>query len=911
MMKNRHVLFAALLLGLLYVPDHVRPPLIGHRSCGIAHLPAPPLTGQRAGNEVGAQRSRAVLASLPAEVQASISAALGSDLPTYRAQSRGGSTGRFRAENARHELAADFTAAGIELRHGSEVWRMAFRGYGYGDGLGAVTAAIPRARSNRVEYRRGALTEWYVNGPLGLEQGFTLNKPPRSKGAACGTRASLQEAKRAGQAPHLPAQTVSEPLTIALALSGHLTATVDDNRTAMTLTDRQGHSELRYAGLRAHDADDKKLPAWLEVQGEQLLLRVDDARASYPVVVDPWVQMAKLTASDGSDGDQLGWSLALDGNTVVVGAPQATTVGLNQHQGAVYVFVKQANGWANMTEIAKLTASDVGANDGLGTSVAISGDTVVAGASDATLAGNSAQGAAYVYVKPASGWANMTESAKLSASDGAAGDKLGISVSISGNTLVAGAYGATISQQQQQGAAYVFVKPTSGWANMTQTAKVTASDGASSDGLGYSVSISGNTIAAGAPYAKVGSNSREGAAYVFVEPAGGWADMTETAKLTVSHGAPSDWVGFSVSINGDMVVAGAPLTTLGPNIYQGEVFVFVKPGGGWANTTEAAKLTASDGAAYDLFGRCVSISGGTIVAGAPDATVDSNPVQGAAYVFIEPPRGWTTTSRFNSKLTASDGAADEDFGSSASVSGDTVLAGAPDATVGANQDQGAAYVFEALGITVSSPGLSFPPQVLSTTSTPQTVTLTNHGTDGLTVKNISVGSDFSQTNTCGSSLEGGTNCSITVTFAPTATGPRKSSINVIDDSGGTLQAVILTGVGVAASVVPTSLNFASQAVGTSSSPKMITLTNKGGATMHLWQIVIAGTNKGDFSKTSTCGPTLAGGASCTVSVTFKPAVSGSRTASVLFSTDGGGSPQHVSLTGNGTAGSRPDPRLPK
>jgi uncharacterized protein (DUF2345 family) len=418
----------------------------------------------------------------------------------------------------------------------------------------------------------------------------------------------------------------------------------------------------------------------MEVRGEELLLRVDDAGAHYPIVVDPFVQQAKLTASDGAANDQFGFSVSISGDTVVVGAP-----GKNSSQGAAYVFVKPSGGWTTTsTFTAKLTASDGAVGDDFGFSVSVSGDTVVVGAHNADIGANLAQGAAYVFVKPSGGWSgNLTETAKLTASDGAAFDTFGFSVSVSGDTVVVGAPGKNSSR----GAAYVFVKPSGGWTTTsTFTAKLTASDGAVGDDFGFSVSVSGDTVVVGAaPFAN------QGAAYVFVKPSAGWSgNLTESAKLTASDGAAFDFFGSSVSISGDTVVVGA----LGKNSSQGAAYVFVKPSGGWSgNLTETAKLTASDGAAFDTFGWSVSVSGDTVVVGAPGADIGANADQGAAYVFVKPSGGWTTTSTFTAKLTASDGAVGDDFGFSVSVSGDTVVVGAQFADISTNAGQGAAYVF--------------------------------------------------------------------------------------------------------------------------------------------------------------------------------------------------------------------------
>jgi hypothetical protein len=323
-------------------------------------------------------------------------------------------------------------------------------------------------------------------------------------------------------------------------------------------------------------------------------------------------QVAKLTASDSFS---LGYSIAIssDETTIVAGDPSSL------NRGAVYVFVKPASGWNDMTETAKLTASDGRDFDKLGTAVAISGNTVVAGAPANPDVG--VHGKAYVFVKPSSGWANRTQNAKFTASDGKNNDFFGNSVSIGGNTVVVGA-----PQRQPAigpGAAYVFVKPVEGWKNAHETAELTASDGVVNDGLGTSVSISGDTIAAGAPTAR----SAHGVVYVFVRPAKGWIDSTQTAELTSAQ-ADTVILGESVSVNGNTIVAGAALDP-----QTGLAFMFVKPVSGWTNSTETRKLKATNGQRYDLFGFSVSATRNTIVIGAPGVAPDGQRLEGAAYVF--------------------------------------------------------------------------------------------------------------------------------------------------------------------------------------------------------------------------------------------------------------------------------------
>jgi uncharacterized protein (DUF2345 family) len=559
------------------------------------------------------ESKRATLADLPLAAQAVVGATLGREDQRYHALREEGGV---RLENAAHGFTARLrSAGGLEVERGKSRWGLELRGIGYGEEL-AVVGGVEQVRveGNRVEYERGGVQEWYVNGPLGLEQGFTLARAPMAEG-----QRSKGGAERG-------------PLTVALRMSGGWQAQVEVGGRGAVLRGGE-REELGYRGLVAQDAQGRELRAWMEVRGEELLLRVDDAGARYPIVVDPFVQQAKLTASDGAPVDQFGISVAVSGDTVVVGAPSASGGGFDP--GAAYVFVKPIGGWnGNLTQTAKLTASDGLAFDRFGRSVAISGHTVVVGAFGADIGSNTNQGAAYVFVKPSGGWSgNLTENAKLTASDGAAFDEFGTSVAVSGDTVVVGARG----NNSFQGAAYVFVKPGGGWSgNLTQDAKLTASDGAASDVFGSSVAVSGDTVVVGAPH----KNSSQGAAYVFVKPSGGWSgNLTQDAKLTASDGAAGDEFGVSVAISGDTVVVGAPFDDIGGNTYQGAAYVFVKPSGGWTTTsTFTAKLTASDGAVDDYFGSSVAVSGDTVVVGAPVFAEAARP--GAAYVFgsVAPPR---------------------------------------------------------------------------------------------------------------------------------------------------------------------------------------------------------------------------------------------------------------------------------
>jgi hypothetical protein len=205
---------------------------------------------------------------------------------------------------------------------------------------------------------------------------------------------------------------------------------------------------------------------------------------------------------------------------------------------------------------------------------------------------------------------------------------------------------------------------------------------------------------------------------------------------------------------------------------------------------------------------------------------------------------------------------------------------------------------------LSAHSLSFGAQPLGIVSSQAPAIVLNLGGAFMTINSVATSggnsSDFSVNQAgCISPVAPAGNCLLSVTFTPTAAGPRKSSVSISDTAGGSPQTIILTGVGTAASLSPTILPFAPEPVGTSSAALPTTLTNKGSLTMNLWQIAILGTNPGDFSQTNTCASTLAPGVPCTVNVIFKPTATGARSATLLISDDGGGSPQAVTLTGTG------------
>jgi hypothetical protein len=203
-------------------------------------------------------------------------------------------------------------------------------------------------------------------------------------------------------------------------------------------------------------------------------------------------------------------------------------------------------------------------------------------------------------------------------------------------------------------------------------------------------------------------------------------------------------------------------------------------------------------------------------------------------------------------------------------------------------------------VTFSPDSLTFATQVVFTTSAAKTVKLTNSGLGILEISKISISGPFAQTHTCGTTVNPGASCTITVTFTPKADGLLTGALSVTDNGSGSTQEASLAGTGTAIQLSPTTLNFGNQPVNTASLAKTITLSNKSSAAVSISSITITGTNVGSFSQTHTCGASIAAGASCFIKVTFKPTATGARTAAVSVSDNGGGSPQKVSLAGTGT-----------
>jgi hypothetical protein len=381
-------------------------------------------------------------------------------------------------------------------------------------------------------------------------------------------------------------------------------------------------------------------------------------------------QLAELTGSQPYALSST--SVAISGNTLVIGAPEANNSG-----GAAYVYTAPNGDWTNLTLTATLEPSNGTTDDEFGSSVAVSGNTVVVGGDDS----DALMGAAYVYISPSG---TVYENAELTTSGSPSGTFN--SVSIDGTTIVAGSQLAQVGNEKELGSVYVYVQPPGGWANMTQTALLVANNASIGCYFGNSVGISGNTVVVGAPRSEANGLVQRGRAYVFVEPAEGWSGTRgQTAELDPSDGTKKAYFGLSVSISGGNVVVGAPQQTIGSNGTQGAAYVYTRPSSGWPKaSTETAELTAVDGKAGSELGYSVAISGTTLLAGAPFA----HSHDGVSYVFSEPSGGWQTASG-GVAITASDAAPNDGFGNAVGIGGGVLAISAS----GWQGEDGAIYIF--------------------------------------------------------------------------------------------------------------------------------------------------------------------------------------------------------------------------
>lgn len=602
-------------------------------------------------------RSSAHLATRLGVHVATLLVAIGAAAPSLDAEPvqetqhfRDGGDGRHVASNAHQRYDAELDGRGLTIDTAD--------GPAFGlestaiDGCELSGAATLELDGRRATYTWGpGLSEWFVNRATGLEHGYTLERDQRT----------------------------DDVLIVELRTRGELRVSLTNGARTIMFRDAHERERFRYDGLVAFDADGRDLPARFElVDGEpgRIALVVDDRSARYPITIDPIIQQAYIKATNTGTGDQFGQSVALDGAYALVGAnlesSSATGVGGDQtdnsfgNAGAVYVLQRTGPSWGHA---AYLKASNTDAFDRFGGSVDVSGTTVVVGAN-----------------------------AERSAATGVNGDD-------------------SDDSAPNSGAAYVFEGSGTNWA---QVAYLKASNTEENDVFGYCVAIDGDTIAIGAPEERSDANgvdgdqsdnsvSSAGAVYVFRRTGGVWA---QEAYLKASDSDEGDRFGWTLALEGDRLVVGAPDEGTPAFARRGVAYVFERTGTSWA---QVERLTASNGDALDRFGHSVALSGDTIVVGAPgerssspgvDGDQNDNSIgnAGAAYVFTHSGGTWSQ----QAYLKASNPGSSDEFGHALALANDMLVVTAhreASSSSGIDSDQndnsafmtGAGYLFTRTG----------------------------------------------------------------------------------------------------------------------------------------------------------------------------------------------------------------------
>lgn len=391
-------------------------------------------------------------------------------------------------------------------------------------------------------------------------------------------------------------------------------------------------------------------------------------------------QNSKLTASDADADDNFGYSLAISGRTVLVGAWQNDS--LRANSGAAYVFELAAdNTWQSTVKLTPDNADFAG--DEFGKAVDIDGDYLVVGAQFDDTVDND-RGAVYIFARTNDAERPWQQVAKLTANDSAFRDFFGRTVAISGNYIVVGAP-EDDDMGNQSGSAYVFELNTTN-STWQQVAKLTAADGDANDNFGTSVAIDADTVVVGADEHNHNDINNNGAAYVFErDPStGSWP---QTAKLTAADGDAQDEFGTSLALQDNRLLVGTPFDD-DPDNAGGSVYVFDRSEGtpSWTQTT---KLTATDAHLGNQFGYAVAFTGNTALIGAPEEDTNGN-ASGAVYVFQQDlsSGAWSQVD----KIIANDSAAFDTFGYAVAMSDGVALIGSPEDDDQGEDESGSAYL---------------------------------------------------------------------------------------------------------------------------------------------------------------------------------------------------------------------------
>jgi hypothetical protein len=380
-----------------------------------------------------------------------------------------------------------------------------------------------------------------------------------------------------------------------------------------------------------------------------------------------WLQQTVLQSVGAVNGDEFGWSVALTGDLAMIGAPE-TREGNVSGAGSAYVFTRALDQW---TEQARLRASDQEIGASFGWAIHTTGQTALISAPFADDGPHPNAGSVYVFDLVANAW---TLARKLNAADPAANDSFGFSVALSENTALIGAAGDDTAGSVDSGSAYVFTRHLGAW---NQTAKLTTSDAGSADNFGFALALQADTAVIGA-FLDGSAGPETGTVYVFNRSGSQWLQQAALRSADANEG---DWLGWSVAISNNTILAGAMRDDTPAGDFAGSVRAFTFAGGAWS---ELGQLDAGNDVRESYFGQAIALSADTaLVAAAPDRGL------GEVWVYVRNGTQW----QLEARLQSSDIQHFDGFGQALALDGDTALIGASVAAGNSAIRSGAAYVF--------------------------------------------------------------------------------------------------------------------------------------------------------------------------------------------------------------------------
>lgn len=548
-------------------------------------------------------------------------------------------------DNPKQDYSAKISEAGFMVSAGEARLGLKLLSIGYGTQQTQLPEPVVEHQDNRLDYVRGSTTEWLVNGPMGLQHGFTLQSPPKQN-----------------------ASDTDALLTVRMTVDSNLDAQVSDDGLNFELLNQTGETQLSYGGLIAFDSVGKSMPARMQFENQQLRLVVDDRDAVYPLTIDPVIvnrirHVATLSIEKGVIRGVPTLELSI-GDDIAVLSVSGGREGKYYVEGSVYIYEKPENGWTGLRQAsAKLAVFDY-TSYGIPVEITLHGDTIIAQVSsvDIFLIGT-VQSALIIYEKPANGWSGVIErTARISSPN--SGDLMPINGEVlyfgdlfdfRDDVLVAYTFRAkqvvfsdfnndrinTVDADLPE--AYVYVKPASGWVDgQMPTTRLVVDDVYAST---ISVGREGSVVAIGTSAdSQNGTNS--GSVAVYQKPGDGWPEsLPPSTVLLPSDGDADDKFGASVDVEANAILVGAPFDEVIGRA-AGSAYLFTRPANGWVGTiVESARLLTSDAAVYKFLGSSVHFCGEDIIllrGNEPNEETGDGRIA-SAFVFYKPENGWNGT----------------------------------------------------------------------------------------------------------------------------------------------------------------------------------------------------------------------------------------------------------------------------